>query len=61
MQAGGFRMPKFELNRLLSYDDEALLAELRRVAEMVKSPHLSKSEFNQHSKASGLLPESGAR
>ena len=43
-------MPIFELNRLISYDDESLLAELRRVAALVKSPHLTKSAFNKHSK-----------
>ena len=44
-------MLTFELDRLTSYDDEALLCELRRVAALVDSPYLSKSAFNSHSKA----------
>src|SRR5437899_1382997 len=43
-------MPTFELKRLLSYDDEALVAELRRVAGLVNSPFLTKKAFDQHSK-----------
>jgi hypothetical protein len=43
-------MPTFELDRLLSYDGEALLAELRRVAPLVSSPFLTKTAFDQHSK-----------
>ena len=43
-------MPQFELNRLLSYDDEAILAELRRVAALVDSPFLTKTVFDRHSK-----------
>src|SRR6266404_3880970 len=43
-------MPTFELDRLLSYDDEALLAELRRVAVLVASTFLTKRTFDQHSK-----------
>jgi hypothetical protein len=44
-------MPKFELDRLISYDDASLLAELRRVAIIVDSPYLSASAFDKHSKA----------
>lgn len=44
-------MPKFELDRLLSYDDEALLTELRRVATLVDSPYLLRSAFDKCSKA----------
>ncbi|HUF08680.1 MAG TPA: HNH endonuclease [Rhodothermales bacterium] len=44
-------MPRFELDRLVSYDDEALLAELRRVASIVASPYVTKSAFDHHSKA----------
>jgi hypothetical protein len=44
-------MPTFELDRLISYDDEALLAELRRVAALVDSPYLSAPAFDKHSKA----------
>ena len=44
-------MATFELNRLISYDNESLLAELRRVATLVESPYLSASAFDKHSKA----------
>jgi hypothetical protein len=44
-------LPLFELNRLTSYDDDALLSELRRVAASVPSPYLTRSEFDRHSKA----------
>jgi 5-methylcytosine-specific restriction endonuclease McrA len=46
-----FAMPTFELDRLISYDDEALLSELRRVAALVDSPYLAASAFDKHSKA----------
>jgi Homing endonuclease associated repeat len=41
----------FELDRLLSYDDEALYAEMRRVAALVQSPFLTKRAYDEHSKA----------
>jgi len=43
-------MPIFELNRLVSYDDESLIAELRRVAALVGKPYLTAAAFNKHSK-----------
>jgi hypothetical protein len=52
IKAGGFRVPKFELNRLVSYDDEALLAELRRIAALAEGSYLTKAVFDRHSKAS---------
>lgn len=48
-------MPTFELSRLDSYDDASLLAELRRVAALVTSPVLTRSEFDRYSKASASL------
>ena len=45
-------MSAFELDRLASYDDDALLAELRRVAALVDSPHMTRSAFDSRSKAS---------
>ncbi len=44
-------MPTFELDRLVSYDDDALLAELHRVAGLIESPYLTRSAFNKLSKA----------
>ena len=44
-------MPIFELDRLLTYDDESLLAELRRVAAIVQSSFLTKRAFDKLSKA----------
>ncbi|HUO04820.1 MAG TPA: HNH endonuclease [Candidatus Binataceae bacterium] len=39
---------KFELDRLIEYSDEEILAEIRRVAGLVTSPILSKAEFERH-------------
>ena len=44
-------MTVFELDRLLSYDDEALFAEMRRVAALVQSPFLTKRAYDEHAKA----------
>jgi hypothetical protein len=44
-------MPKFELNRLVSYDDDSLIVELQRVAAVVGSPYLTARDFDKHSKA----------
>src|SRR5437870_6395697 len=51
-------MPIFELDRLLSYDDEALLTELRRVAALIHSPFLTKRAFDNYAKVhSGTIRE----
>lgn len=42
---------KFELDRLPDYSDEALLAELRRVANIACTSRLTVAEFSKHSKA----------
>ncbi len=42
----------FELNRLVSYDDDALVAELRRVAALVESPVMTRAAFDQLARAS---------
>jgi Homing endonuclease associated repeat/HNH endonuclease len=47
-----FAMTRFELRRLTNYDDESLLAELRRVGDLVAAPWITKEEFANHSKAS---------
>ena len=44
-------MADFELDRLISYDDDALLAELRRVAALIDAPFLSAAAYDKHSKA----------
>ncbi len=41
----------FELDRLPDYSDEALLAELRRVANIAGASKLTVAEFSKHSKA----------
>jgi HNH endonuclease/Homing endonuclease associated repeat len=44
---------KFELSTLEEYTDKALLAELRRVAELVNTPKLSISQFSAIAKVHG--------
>jgi hypothetical protein len=43
---------RFELRRLTEYSDEAILNEIRRVAQVVKHPTLSRGEFRKHSRVS---------
>ena len=45
-----FSIVRFELNFLPSYDDAALLDELRRVASLIDTPKLSRRQFKQFSK-----------
>lgn len=45
-------MTKFELRRLESYDEDSLLAEIRRVAALVDTPHIPQGAFNRLAKAS---------
>ena len=48
-------MPKFELRRLLDYDDQSLLAEVRRVAKLVPGQHLTEHSFDQFGKCSSSV------
>jgi len=48
-------MTIFELNRLLAYDDEALIVELKRVASLIKTPYMTEAAFDKVSKASSSL------
>lgn len=48
-------MTKFELRRLESYDDDSLLAEIRRVAALVDTPHIPQAAFNRLAKASSSV------
>ena len=49
-------MPPFEFDRLVSYDDEALLyCDSGRVATLVDLPHLTKAAFEKYSKASSSV------
>ncbi|WP_306534980.1 homing endonuclease associated repeat-containing protein [Geobacter sp.] len=41
---------QFELKRLPDYTDETLISEIRRVAELVKHPTISRTEFQKHSR-----------
>jgi hypothetical protein len=41
---------RFELEHLDSYDDQALLAELRRVAELIETPKVSMRQFAANAK-----------
>ena len=43
---------RFEIEHLESYDNDALLKELRRVAEIVPGPKLTAAQFDAHSKIS---------
>lgn len=43
-------VPKFELERLTSYDDESLLAEVRRVSAIVPGCTLTTTAFAEHAK-----------
>lgn len=40
---------RFEMDRLLSYDRESVIAELQRVAELIDGP-VTRSEFDQHAR-----------
>jgi hypothetical protein len=48
-------MTTFELSRLISYDDDALLGELRRVAGLIDSPYITQNAFDKLSKASSSV------
>ena len=48
-------MTKFELRRLESYDEDSLLAEIRRVAALVDTPHIPQAVFNRLAKASSSV------
>jgi hypothetical protein len=41
----------FELDRLVSYDDASLIAELQRVAALVAEPTMTRAAFRRHSRA----------
>lgn len=42
---------KFELDRLISYSEEEIISEIRRVAKIVVGkPHMTRSDFDKHSK-----------
>lgn len=44
---------KFELNRLAQYDDESIIAEIKRVAGLLpQNATITQAEFNRHSKVS---------
>lgn len=45
---------RFELDHLESYGDEALLAELRRVAALVQTPKITISQFSALAKVNGF-------
>ncbi len=44
---------QFELEHLESYDDEALLAELRRVAALIQTPKITNGQFTALAKVHG--------
>jgi hypothetical protein len=41
---------RFELRRLTDYSEEAILDEIRRVAQLVQRPKLTRKEFRKHSR-----------
>lgn len=43
-------MTTFELNRLLDYDEQSILAELRRVASLITTPNITGRAFDRLSK-----------
>lgn len=45
-------MTRFELRRLESYDEAALVAEIQRVAALIATAHIPQAEFNRLAKAS---------
>jgi hypothetical protein len=42
---------RFEMNQLLSYDDESLIGEIRRVAALAPGTHLTRNAFDRLSRA----------
>ena len=47
------KVMRFEVNHLESYDDEALIDELRRVAALLGKPKLTLKEFSENAKVHG--------
>jgi hypothetical protein len=45
-------VPRFELDRLISYDHDSLVAELRRVADLCSGERLSRNTFDRYSRVS---------
>lgn len=50
-------MAEFKLDRLPDYQEETLIAEVRRVADIIVTDKISRTEFDEH----GLIGSSGLR
>jgi hypothetical protein len=43
---------RYEMDRLVAYDDDSIMVEVRRVATLVRDPYLTRAAFDRQSRVS---------